>query len=328
MRLEIRDLRLVSAIAEHGNLTRAGQQLYLTQSALSHQLADLERRIGGVLFERSGRRMIPTRLGEHLCERAKPALAQIAALEQDLVQMAAGRQAVLRLATECYTGYHWLPPVLEAFRQRHPGVEVRIVPEATSNPVAALVAGTIDLCVLNSRVKDRRVHITPLFNDELVLVVGATHRLAGKRLVDPTELRDERILTYSPPKDSQAFQAILAPAGVSPGQLSVLQLTEGIIELVKAGMGVSILARWALDPYVDSGAIRLIPINHPGVARRWQVATRATRPKPDFIDDFIGFLQHTIASPPRGQPRFSIIRTVARLEGKTRKTASSMRTAM
>jgi len=324
MRLEIRDLRLVSAIAEHGNLTRAGQQLYLTQSALSHQLADLERRIGGVLFERSGRRMIPTRLGEHLCERAKPALAQIATLEQDLVEMAAGRQAVLRLATECYTGYHWLPPVLEAFRLRHPGVEVRIVPEATSNPVAALVAGTIDLCVLNSRVKDRRVSVRPLFNDELVLVVGASHRLAGKRLVDPTELRDERILMYSPPKDSQAFQAILAPAGVSPGQLSVLQLTEGILELVKAGMGVSILARWAVDPYLDSGALRLIPINHPGVARRWQVATRATRPMPEFIDDFIGFLEHTIASPPRGQPRFSVIRSVARLEGKTRKTAGAM----
>lgn len=321
MRLEIRDLRLVSAIAEQGNLTRAGQQLYLTQSALSHQLADLERRIGGSLFERSGRRMIPTRLGEHLCERAKPALAQIGALERDLVEMASGREAVLRIATECYTGYHWLPPVLEAFHRRHPGVDVRIVPEATSNPVAALVAGTIDLCVLNTRVKDRRIAITPLFNDELVLVVGESHRLANKRVIEPAELREERFLMYSPPSDSQAFQSILAPVGVSPGQLSVLQLTEAILELVKAGLGVSILARWAVDPYLDSGSLRLIPINHPGVARRWQVATRATKPAPEFINDFIGFLEHTIASPPRGQPRFSVIRSVARLENKARKTA-------
>ncbi len=318
MRLEIRDLRLVSAIAEQGNLTRAGQQLFLTQSALSHQLADLERRIGSPLFERSGRRMIPTRLGEHLCSRAKAALAQISDMERDLVDMANGREAVLRLATECYTGYHWLPPVLESFRRRHAGVDVRIVPEATSNPIAALLAGNIDLCVLTSRVKDRRVSITPLFNDELVLVVGEHHRLATRRLVEPADLREERFLTYSPPQTSQAFQMILAPAGVSPSQVSALQLTEAILELVKAGMGVSVLARWAVEPYLEAaaGSLRLVPINHPAVGRRWQVATRATRPTPEFIDDFIDFLRHTIATPPRGQPRFSVIRSAARLDAK------------
>lgn len=320
MRLEIRDLRLVSAIAEQGNLTRAGQQLYLTQSALSHQLSDLERRIGGALFERSGRRMIATRLGEHLCARAKATLAQISDMERDLVDMANGREAVLRLATECYTGYHWLPPVLESFRRRHVGVDVRIVPEATSNPIAALIAGSIDLCVLTSRVKDRRVAVTPLFNDELVLVVGAAHRLANRRIIEPADLREERFLVYSAPQDNHAFQNILAPAGVSPSQLSVLQLTEAILELVKAGMGVTVLARWAVEPYMESGALRLIPINHPAVARRWQAATRATRPMPEFIGDFIEFLKHTIATPPRGQPRFSVIRSVARLDGKTRKS--------
>src|SRR3954466_6134386 len=167
MRLEIRDLKLVSAISELGNLTRAGQQLHLTQSALSHQLADLEQRVGGKLFERSGRRLIATRLGEHLCSRAKTTLAQLREVEQDLVQMANGREATLRIATECYTCYHWLPPVLDAFRQRHPAVDVRIVPSASSHPIRALVAGAIDLCIVSSRVRDRRVQTTPLFDDEV-----------------------------------------------------------------------------------------------------------------------------------------------------------------
>src|SRR3954451_23356540 len=116
MRLEVRDLRLVSAISDLGNLTRAGQHLHLTQSALSHQLADLEQRVGGKLFERSGRRLIPTRLGEHLCSRAKTTLEQLREVERDLANMATGREATLRIATECYTCYHWLPPVLDAFR--------------------------------------------------------------------------------------------------------------------------------------------------------------------------------------------------------------------
>lgn len=77
MRLEIRDFRLVVAISELGTLTRAGQQLNLTQSALSHQLADLERRLGASLFERSGRRMIPNRLGARLASHGKELLERL-----------------------------------------------------------------------------------------------------------------------------------------------------------------------------------------------------------------------------------------------------------
>src|SRR3954447_15952978 len=97
MRLEIRDFRLVVAISELGNLTRAGQHLNLTQSALSHQLADLEQRVGGKLFERSGRRLIPTRLGEHLSSKAKVTLEQLREVERDLENMAKGREATLRI---------------------------------------------------------------------------------------------------------------------------------------------------------------------------------------------------------------------------------------
>src|SRR5436190_13530518 len=110
MRLELRDLRLVSAIADLGNLTRAAQHLHLTQSALSHQLADLERRVGAPLFERAGRQMISTRVGQHLCAGAKPTLDQLRLLEANVVDVANGREAELRIATECYTCYHWLPP--------------------------------------------------------------------------------------------------------------------------------------------------------------------------------------------------------------------------
>ena len=139
LRLEVRDLRLVAAISELGNLTRAGQHLHLTQSALSHQLADLEQRVGGKLFERSGRRLIPTRLGKHLCDKAKVMIDQLRDVERDLANMAKGCEATLRIATECYTCYHWLPPVLDAFKQRHPGVDVRIVPGASSRPFRALL---------------------------------------------------------------------------------------------------------------------------------------------------------------------------------------------
>lgn len=318
IRLEVRDLRLVAAISELGNLTRAGQHLHLTQSALSHQLSDLEQRIGGKLFERSGRRLIPTRLGEHLCTKAKVTLEQLREVERELANMAKGREATLRIATECYTCYHWLPPVLDAFRQRHPGVDVRIVPSASSRPIHALLGGAIDLCIASSEIRDRRVQTTPLFDDELVLTVSERHPLADRRSVDPTELRNEHFLTYSSAEDNFAFQEVLAPAGVSASQISTLKLTEAIIELVKANMGVALFARWAVTPYLESGALRAIPIDHPATLRTWKAVTRSTQARAEYLTDFVGFLAGAIQAPPRGRPEFALIRSVRKLSPKRR----------
>jgi LysR family transcriptional regulator for metE and metH len=166
------------------------------------------------------------------------------------------------------------------------------------------------------------VQATPLFDDELVLVVSARHELAGRRVIEPADLRHEHFLTYSAPPDSHTFRDILGPAGVSPSQLSVLQLTEAIIELVKADMGVTVLARWAVTPYLASDALRAIPINHPGVRRTWQAVTRGNQSPPEYVSDFVGFLSASIAVPPRARPEFSLIRTVSKLSAKRRSASS------
>ncbi len=311
MRLEVRDLRLVAAIADLGTLTRAGQQLHLTQSALSHQLADLERRLGGALFERSGRRMIPSRLGERLAARARDTLRDLGDVEDEIANMAAGRDAVLRITTECYTCYHWLPPVLREFGARHPNVDVRLAPAATDHPTRALLAGAVDLCIVSTPIRDRRIVTTPLFSDELVLLVHPEHRLAKREVVDAAELREERLLLYSPPERNFTFQQVLAPAGVHPRQVTSIQLTEAIIELVKAGMGVTLLARWAARPAVEAGTLVAVSIAPSGVRRQWQVATRAGYAVPDYVVDFADFLRKTLESPPKKEPEFALVRSLA-----------------
>jgi LysR family transcriptional regulator for metE and metH len=311
MRLEVRDLRLVVAVAELGTLTRAGQQLHLTQSALSHQLADLERRIGQPLFQRAGRTMVPTRVGEQLATRARETLRQLRDVEKDIVAMATGRAAVLRVATQCYTCYHWLPPLLRRFGAVHPEVDVRIVPEATARPIRALVNGKLDLCVVSNAVRDRRVTTTPLFEDELLLVVPEDDPMAGREYVEPSELRDRRILSYSRAEESSVYRNVLGPAGVHPRQIVPMQLTEAILELVKAQMGVAILARWAVQPYLERSGLAIVQVGRHGVRRQWQAATRVARSTPGYIGEFITFLGEAIARPPRRDPEFAVLRSVA-----------------
>src|SRR4051812_31841817 len=151
--LDVRDLRLVSAVAAHGTLTRAASVLYLTQSALSHQLADLERRMGTRLFDRGARRMVLTPAGEELLERSGPILAAVDETEREVRGVARSREAVLRFSTGCNTGYHWLPRVLAEYQRSYPRVELRIVAGATRRPLQALLKGRIDLAIVSRRVR-------------------------------------------------------------------------------------------------------------------------------------------------------------------------------
>jgi LysR family transcriptional regulator for metE and metH len=315
MRLEIRDFRLVVAISEHGTLTRAGQQLNLTQSALSHQLADLERRLGAPIFERSGRRMIANRLGARLAGHGKELLQRLGDVERDVFDAAARREAVLRIATECYTCYHWLPPVLQQFRAEHPTVDVEVVPSATARPLAALVAGRLDLSIVSTVSRDRRITFTPLFEDELLLIMSPDHRLAGRRTVEPAELRRERTFLYSKPDESSVYRRVLGPAGVSPRQVTPIQLTEAMVELVKSSMGVGILARWAVQRDLDAGTVVAASLGANGVRRRWRAATRAAGTTPVYLAAFVEFLRHVISHPPRTAPQFTMLRSATR-QGK------------
>src|SRR5438067_8772871 len=145
MDLEVRHLRLVAAVADVGSLTRAGDRLHLTQSALSHQLRDIESRLGAALFLRVGKRLVLTPAGERLLESAKDVLERLEQTERDIRQMGKERAGVLRLTTECYTCYHWLPPLLIRYRKKFPRVEVRIDVAATGRPIEKLIAGKLDL---------------------------------------------------------------------------------------------------------------------------------------------------------------------------------------
>jgi LysR family transcriptional regulator for metE and metH len=295
MDLEIRHLRLVIAVADVGSLTRAGERLNLTQSALSHQLRDIEGRLGTALFLRVGKRMILTPAGERLLGPAREVVERLLRAEHDIRQLGRDRAGVLRITTECYTCYHWLPPLLMRFRRRFPRIEIRIDVEATARPVAMLLEGKIDLAIVSSPVRDRRLAVRPLFEDEVVVVMAPDHALARRPYVRPADLANETLMVYPPKEESRVLQQVLLPAGVTP-QVQEVQLTEAILELVKAGLGVSALARWAVRPLVESGALVARPMTARGLHRRWS----AVMPKPlarvEYAEEFVRLLSR---HPPR-----------------------------
>ena len=290
MDLEVRHLRLVSAVAELGSLTRAGDRLHLTQSALSHQLRDIESRLGAALFLRVGKRLVLTPAGERLLATARDVLDRLDRTEQDIHQMGKARAGMLRLTTECYTCYHWLPPLLVRYRKRFPQVEVRIDVGATGRPLEMLLAGKLDLAIMSTPVRDRRLVSRPVFDDELVVVAARDHRFAKQTHVRLSDLRDETLYVYPPKEESRVLQEVLVPSGHVPARVEEVMLTESIAELVKAGLGVSILARWAVQPLVDAGSIVIRPLTARGLRRQWRAVMLKDLAGADYIGEFIELL--------------------------------------
>jgi len=268
MNVELRHLQLVDAITSEGSLTRAADRLNVTQSALSHQLREIEDRLGTPLFLRVNRRLALAPAGERLLASARRVLADIKAAEEDIARLANHQDGVIRVATVCYTCYSWLPPLLAPFHKRFPRVDVEIVPEVKSNAVDALLDRRIDLALVHETRRDARVRLTPVFEDEIVIITARNHPLAKKSFIEPEDLAAENVILHAP-ADESFFARQLRAAGIRPRRFTTVTLTEAIVEMVRAGLGVSAVPRWT----VERAGVATIRYTRKGLWRRWNAAT-------------------------------------------------------
>ena len=293
--LDIRHLRLISELHATGSATRAAGRLGITQSAVSHQLRELETRLRTPVCIRAGKRLVLTPAGQRLLQAARAVLSELDGASQDIARLHDGRAGILRICAQCHTGYHWLPPLLREFRARHPAVDVDVAVQHTDHPVDALLDGALDLALLTDAVRDKRLRLRPLPFDEHAAIVSPDHPWAAKRFVTPEQLGGENLLLYSrSPADSFTVTRILRPAGVRPGRLRFVQLTEAILEMVKAGLGVSVLPTWAVRSALETGEIRAVRITRAGVRRQWTAATLHGVEEPAYVTDFLDLVYKTI----------------------------------
>src|SRR4029453_16605190 len=151
-------------------------------------------------------------------------------------------------------------------------VEVRIAAEETPRPIQGLLEGRLDLALVSLPVGDRRFHLRPLFEDECVVVLPPGHPLATRRHVRVQDFADQHLLTYATPEESIAMKRVLIPAGVRPRQMTQVQLTEPILDRVKSGHGIAVLASWSVAPEVSAGALVARRFTRRGLVRKWQAA--------------------------------------------------------
>lgn len=284
--LELRHFRLVQQIAETQSITRAAERLHLSQPAVSRQLRAIEAKLGTPLFDRHGKTLRATAAGQRLLSVAPALLETARQAEQTVLQIAAGTHGSIRLAAECFTCYRWLPAVVDDFHQRHPEIDVDVKLEATAAPVKALREGELDLALVYSTVDDAKLRAISLFDDALVAVLPPQHVLATRPYLVPQDFSDEHLILYDA-KTADVMREVLLSAGVRPRRVSSLRITDGLLNLVKAGLGITVVAGWAAAAEVAAGHLVVVPITEHGLRRQWQAVYSATTEPPPYLRAFV-----------------------------------------
>lgn len=277
--IEISHLQMIDAVARTGTVTRAAEELHVTQPAISHRLVELEQRLGTRIFTRSGRRMTLTSEGTRLLESARRILAELETVETELAQYRVGRRGTLRVATECYLCYGWLPAVCQRLESERPGIEIRVVPDVTRNPLPALLDRSVDVAIMYTTSRHPRVVTQELFKDELVAIVPERHPLARKAYLVARDFEAEQLIChYAEPERSIFDREVLDAAGVTPRRVLEVQVTGAVIEMVRAGMGVAVLPCGPCPPAAARAAYGLSASRRRDSSARGMWRSSPTRP--------------------------------------------------
>jgi LysR family transcriptional regulator, low CO2-responsive transcriptional regulator len=259
-------LRTFVAVRRHGNLTRAAEDLFLSQPAVSRRIARLERSLGLPLFERLGKSLHLTEAGEALAREADVLIGSVDRLAETIRSRRAGELGRLRIGASTTPGLYLLPRVLVRFRRRRPGVEVRYAIENSLHIEEKIVRNELDVGFVGAHLTHAALRIRPVLQDEVVCYAAKTHALAKRRSVAPKELERETCVVREPGSATRRMvDAWLRRSRVRLSQTIEVGCPEAAKVLVRDGVGFSYLSAFGLR---GDGGAGLAPLRVAGLVLR------------------------------------------------------------
>lgn len=282
MSLDFRQLQIIEAVARLGSVTRAAEELGLSQPAVSMQLKQIEERVGLPLLRRSGRLFVATEAGEEIVRSARQVAQTLADLDDALHRLRGLERGHLRLGVVSTANY-FLPDYLVAFRRRHPGITVTLHVANRDQVVQALEDNLVEIAIIGRPPDSSELFATRFMDNPLVVIAPPDHPLAcdpeaAAAPIALNRLALEPFVMREPGSGTRAaFERVLAAAGVRVQHACVLASNEAVKQAVQAGLGLAVISAQTVETELQLG--RLVTLNVAGfpILRQWFVVHRAQR---------------------------------------------------
>jgi DNA-binding transcriptional LysR family regulator len=240
--VDLRQLEILRAVAQTGSFTSAGQQLHLSQSAVSRQILLLEEELKEQLFLRLGRKIRITPAGTALLGLSERMFEDLERTRAGILDSQRTVSGTVRLVGGMTVCLYVFPPLLKAFRREHPSVEVKLTPGATPRLIRQLRTGAADLGLLTLPIDDPNLVSVPVMREELLLVTAPTHPIARKKQISPRDLIGQPFVLFEAGSNSRkTIEAFFVQEQIAPKVVTETENVEIIKALVMVGMGMAIL---------------------------------------------------------------------------------------
>ncbi|HYF19170.1 MAG TPA: LysR family transcriptional regulator [Ramlibacter sp.] len=273
----IADLRAFVTVGQLRSFAAAAKALHLSQPALSRRISHLEDLLGVRLFDRTTRSVELTLLGRRFLAEVRGLVDQLdrsVASLQDAADLEVGDVTIGCVFSAVH---HFLPPVIRAFREKHPGVLVRIIEEGADEVLASVKQGESDFALNYIGMQDPEVDFTPLLKEAYVLAVPASHVLARRRKVKWEELAQYPYARVSHASRNRLFiDQALAELPALPRPICEVRHVSTLIGLVQTGLGIALVPQLTL-PHGASAPVVGVPIDAPGLTRTIGMIRRSGR---------------------------------------------------
>jgi len=274
--MDLRMLATFLTVAETGSFTRAGERLRVTQSAVSQQVRALEQDLGSTLFARQTRKVTLTQAGSVLLPYARQIVRKVEearAVVSDFEGMGRGRVSVGSGGAVCH---HILPDLVREFSSRFGKIDVQVLSGFSIETLQRTLDGTVDLGILLLPVQESGLVVTELGRDELVAIAPRDHAWTALERVKAKDFAGQPLVVYD--RRSQTFRLLerfVLEAGVFPSIAMEISDLEAVKKMVAAGLGVSLVARWAVRKEELAGDLVVRPLGPRGLYRTWGLVRRA-----------------------------------------------------
>ncbi len=276
--LDFRQIESFLAVIRHGSFTRAAQELYLTQPAISAQIKQLEQTLGMRLLDRTGKRAVATEAGSVLAQRAERILAQVHQVREDLNDLKGLRRGQLHIGASTTPGVYLLPQVIAQFRKLYPAIQLNLTIDNTLLIEQQIARDELDLGFVGGILTRDEMAIEPFVEDELVAIASPDHPLARERDVCiGTVVREEFVAREAGSATWQCVEAWLKTLRAELNVVLRLDSPEAVKKAVAAGLGISILSRCAVAWEAEAGLLAILKVRGFSLKRQLQIVRHKDR---------------------------------------------------
>jgi DNA-binding transcriptional LysR family regulator len=291
--MDIYQLQVFAAVYNERSFSRAARALHLTQPAVSAHIKRLEEHIGAPLFDRIGRKVVPTPKGDLLHARADDLIRRFHEIEREMGTEEEPIKGLITMGANSVPAAYVIPWLASEFKREHPNVFFQIMEQDTPTVVEKLLSGEILLGVVEEGVRrDEVVHLHRI-EDELVLVTQPG--FIPKKTITPLRLVTLPLLVQEKGSESRTSMDkhhLMHKISLKALNITaILGSTDSVREAVRAGLGAAILSRHVVRHDLDSGALEEVRIRGVRMRRTFHVIARAKRTLPAQYQSFVGFIK-------------------------------------